>query len=56
MFIPPILKIYKEQRMKSAAHPSLKFVDTDSVVNQIDSQRIASLFFYRVRELTIDSV
>ncbi len=53
MFIPPILKIYAEQRMHSAAHPSLEFVDSDSVNRQIDVERIASLFFYRIKELTV---
>jgi len=53
MFIPPILKIYAQQKMMSAAHPSLQFADFNSVESQIDVDRIASLFFYRIKELTV---
>lgn len=53
MFIPPILKVYATQRSRSAAHPSMEFVNRDSVVSQVDSDRIASLFFYRIKEMTV---
>ncbi len=53
MYIPPILQIYAQQKKLSAAHPSLQFADFNSVKKQIDVDRIASLFFYRVKELTI---
>ncbi len=52
MFIPPILKIYAQERSRSLAHPSTQFIDVDSVSRQIDTDRIASLFFYRIKELT----